>query len=229
MAARVIVFDLDDTLYPERRYACSGLRAAGAYAASAFGITRLADVSVDLFHHGRRGDVFQEALRRLGIVDSDGTIVSALVEAYRSHVPSLDLFPDVAEVLPRLQSLGRIAVLTDGYLPPQRLKVSALGLDRIANPIVYTEELGREHWKPSPTGFVRIESICGAAPQECVYVADNPRKDFVAPAERGWTTVRMRRLGTEHGPLEGQGEIQLTMSDFLELERWLLASRGRAV
>lgn len=223
----VIVFDLDDTLYPERPYARSGLRAAGAWAARACGLETLGAVAVDLFDAGRRGDVFQAALITLGVEDPQGALVARLVEAYRHHVPVLELFPDVADVLPRLDRLGRLAVLTDGYLPSQRLKIEALGVDKIASPIIYTELLGRECWKPSAAGFMTIESMCAAKPAECIYVGDNPHKDFVAPKSRGWTTVRVRRPGTEHGSTDTGTAAHIELRDFTDLERWLVRRASR--
>ena len=38
MSDLVLVFDLDDTLYPEREFALSGFRAAGRWAAAELGV-----------------------------------------------------------------------------------------------------------------------------------------------------------------------------------------------
>lgn len=220
---RIIVFDLDDTLYPERDYARSGLLAAGEVARRELAIDRLGELSVELFDAGRRGDVFHEALRMLGYADRSAGIVPMLVDAYRNHRPQLRLFPDVAAALPGLSCLGRLAILSDGYLPPQRLKVQALRLEAICNPVVYTEELGREFWKPSQRGFIAIEATCGVKPAECIYVGDNPKKDFIAPRARGWKTVRIRRSDTEHGAVDAaEGhDADVQLDDFNAFERVL--------
>ena len=42
-----------------------------------------------------------------------------------------------------------------------------------------------------------METFAGR-PDGFVYVADNPRKDFIAPRALGWRTVRIRRRGGEH-------------------------------
>jgi putative hydrolase of the HAD superfamily len=199
---RVVVFDLDDTLYPERDYARSGLREAGRVALERFGIAGFGEVAVSLFDSGRRGDIFQQALRMLGLSDTSGSLVATMRDAYRSHRPTLRMFEDVEGAIPELQSSGPLALITDGYLPPQRLKVEALGIQEVFRTIVYTEQLGREHWKPSPAGFIAVERACQAAPKECVYIGDNPAKDFIAPRQRGWRTIRVRREGTEHGHVE---------------------------
>jgi putative hydrolase of the HAD superfamily len=223
MNTHVLVFDMDDTLYPERDYVHSGLRAAGALAERELGVANLATEAIALFESGRRGDLFQQALRRLGR-QVDETTIGALVAAYRNHRPTLHFFPDVEEVLRQFRRSGAtLAVITDGHLPPQKLKADALRLPMLFNPVVFTEELGREHWKPSQRAFALIEQVCRAVPSKCVYVADNPRKDFMAPRARGWTTVRVRRPATEHAHVEALPgyEADLEVSDFTGLRRAL--------
>ena len=222
MHTRVIAFDLDDTLYPESEYVLSGLRAAGDLAARTFGLQSLAAEAIALYESGQRGTLFQQVLRRRGLPETEA-VINALVVAYRSHRPEIRLFPDVAEALPSLARLCRLAVITDGYLPPQELKVAALGVAALCDPVIYTERLGRQHWKPSPVPFMVLERACRVEPARCIYVADNPRKDFVAPRSRGWTTVRIRRPGTEHADVEAQQghHPHVELPDFGALARYL--------
>jgi putative hydrolase of the HAD superfamily len=220
VSTKTLVFDLDDTLYPERDYARSGLRAAGAAAERQFGIQGLGEIAIALFNRGRRGDIFQEALRQVQWSDVEAA-VPAMIRAYRHHSPSIRLYPDVEEVLPRLRRFGRLALITDGYLPPQQLKVQALGVESFFDPIIYTEQLGRHCWKPAEQAFISLEQTCSAAATDCVYVADNPRKDFIAPRKRGWVTIRIKRPDTEHEKASGEHDAQCEMRDFRDLERWL--------
>jgi putative hydrolase of the HAD superfamily len=72
--------------------------------------------------------------------------------------------------------------------------------------IVYTEELGREFWKPSPRGLEKLMELLQAQPAQTVYVGDNEKKDFIAPNHFGLTTVqilRPARLHTKTCPLPG--------------------------
>jgi putative hydrolase of the HAD superfamily len=220
---RVLVFDLDDTLYPEREYTLSGLTAAGEVARQRFRLEGFGADAIALFNAGQRGTLFQQVLAQRAYEDTGGLIVETLLSAFRHHLPTIRMFPDVAEVLPRMRTVCRLALLTDGYLPPQRRKVEALGLQNMFDPIVYTEELGREHWKPSHRPFELVESLCGVRPERYVYIGDNPRKDFLAPRARGWDTVRVRRDDTEHSGVEGAQDDQahVQVANFYELERWL--------
>ena len=58
---------------------------------------------------------------------------------------------------------------------------------------MYTEELGREFWKPSPLGFEKLLEMLEARPEQAVYVADNETKDFIAPNRLGLLTIQLLR------------------------------------
>jgi putative hydrolase of the HAD superfamily len=62
-----------------------------------------------------------------------------------------------------------------------------------------------------------------------VYVADNPRKDFLAPRALGWRSARVRRPGGEHASYTAApGEAaEREIISLLELES-LLAPEARA-
>jgi putative hydrolase of the HAD superfamily len=47
--------------------------------------------------------------------------------------------------------------------------------------------------KPHPMAFELTAHRFGVEHVECVYVADNPAKDFVAPNALGWLSVQVRR------------------------------------
>ena len=123
--------------------------AAGRYAAATLSLPQFEEEAIRLFDAGRRGTIFQDTLRTLGAAHLAQTAVPRLLEIYRTHRPALRLYPDAAEAIATLAPKYRLAIITDGYLPPQRLKVEALGLRDKCDPILYTEELGRDAWKPA--------------------------------------------------------------------------------
>jgi putative hydrolase of the HAD superfamily len=84
-------------------------------------------------------------------------------------------------------------LLTDGFLPAQQLKVQALGLERYFKCIIYTEQLGRQFWKPSPAGFEKLMETLNTKPENIAYVADNLIKDFIAPNKLGFSTIQIIR------------------------------------
>lgn len=205
LTAACVVFDLDDTLFLEREYVCSGFRAVGALVEERFEVTGFFEAAWRAFERGERGRTFDAALGEVG-VDPAPSLVASLVQAYRAHVPQIGLLPDAAACLERLRPGTALAVVTDGPLASQRAKATALGVHEWATVVVFTAELGPGLGKPHPTGFLAVEQATGFRGNDCLYVADNPHKDFEGPAGLGWRTARVRRPGSLHqavdsGPL----------------------------
>lgn len=209
--ARAVVFDLDDTLFPERRYVRSGYAAVGRCLRERLGTDEPYEQWLwRRFQTGRAGGAF-DALNEHFSLDLNQDAVEELVEVYRTHRPDIRPFPGATHLLAMLhQQSHRLGLLTDGYLPAQRLKLDALKIGRFFDAVVFTEELGRDAWKPSTKGFELIRERLGVDHERCAYVADNPAKDFVAPNRLGWRTVQLRWWGQVHAdnpPAEG-GEPQ---------------------
>jgi putative hydrolase of the HAD superfamily len=61
---------------------------------------------------------------------------------------------------------------------------------------VLTDILGNGFRNPHKAAFEYVTSCVEA--KQFVYVADNPVKDFTAPKQLGWITVRVRRPGVLH-------------------------------
>ena len=201
-----VVFDLDDTLYLERDYARSGFRAVGEWCAEQLGLKGIQEQAQALFDQGRRGDIFDAALDRLGVRHNAGT-VSAMVQIFREHAPHIKLLPDAVECLARLQDRVYLGLLTDGNPVSQWAKIDALGLRDRFDTTVITGEWGIEFFKPHVRGYRYLESQSGACSGRFVYVADNPSKDFFAPRTLGWNAIRVRRPGGLHEPQECSSEL----------------------
>jgi len=197
-----VVFDLDDTLYDEIDYCRSGFAAVAEFLANLPGsptAERIFDCFWKQFTAGNRTKTFDAAIEELGIA-CDDRFIGELVKVYRNHIPKITLPADSREVLSRLNAKYTLALLTDGFLPAQRLKVQALGLEKYFKCIVYTEQLGREFWKPSPAGFEKLMETLNAKPENIAYIADNQMKDFIAPNKLGFLSVQIilpRRIHTE--------------------------------
>jgi len=217
----LVVFDLDDTLYLEADFVRSGFAAVEA----ALRIDGLAATAWALHEDGLRATALTEALRRHGR-EATAVGVGRAVEIYRTHRPSIDLAPDAAATLTTLAEHSGVvlALLTDGYAATQRNKIQALGLGRWIQRIVVTDELGpdRAYWKPHPEAFRRLQGERRSA--ACVYVADNPRKDFDAPVQLRWRTVRLRRPGGlwEREP-DGAARPEATIPELSTLDAHLRA------
>lgn len=193
MSGLVLVFDLDDTLYPEREFALSGFAAAGRWAEAELGIADLAADMTRLLDGGQLGALFKLALAAK-VPDHTAEHLAGLLEAYRGHEPTLALFEDAGWALAHFAPQAKLGLITDGTHHVQAKKVTALGIAPHFREIVYTHALGgREFSKPHPMSYERVEQALGAHGDQFVYVGDNPSKDFVVPNARGWTSIMIER------------------------------------
>jgi putative hydrolase of the HAD superfamily len=203
---QAVVFDLDDTLYPERDYVRSGYAAVAEHLRRRFGRNELFEdwLWARFCRHTAAGAF--DALNQRFALGLQGVEIDELVQVYRQHVPSIRPYPGVADMLSVLHARYQLGLLTDGYMPAQRLKLDALKLGRFFDMLVFTEEMGRDSWKPAADGFERIAESLQTPHRVCCYVGDNPAKDFVAPNRLGWRTVQMFHPGQTHAqkpPAEG--------------------------
>lgn len=174
----VVVLDLDDTLYKEADYQDSGLREVCDWIEALYGRSLVGELE-ELKRQGER-DLLGALCRLAGLPFS---VKESLLWIYRLHEPCINLDPVVKGAIQLLESLCRVAILTDGRSVSQRKKLKALGLMHI--PAYISEEHGSE--KPSP---LRFELIMRDMPAlDYVYVADNPKKDFLAPNALNWKTI----------------------------------------
>jgi putative hydrolase of the HAD superfamily len=188
---RALILDLDDTLYPERRFLLSGFAAVAAEVERMTGLgarTVFTDL-VRSWRAGRRGHAFQDLCDRRGIGPD---VVPRLVAAYREHAPRLRVPRTTRQVLEALRPRFRVAVLTNGLPAVQRRKVVALDLERFVDQVVYANEHGDGRGKPDPVVFIHAVSSLGVSADEAVMVGDDPECDIAGAREAGLRTIRVR-------------------------------------
>ena len=188
-----IVFDLDDTLYPESSYVASGFNVVAKWVSINFlkDETECYDILWGFFKDGIRGDTFNRLLDKFRI-DSK-LYIDILVDIYHNHEPNILPYKDAEELLKVIKPKYKIGLLSDGVVEIQLKKLTALKLDKFFDAIVISDELGRENWKPSILPYNTICNRLGVPPQNTVYVADNPLKDFKGTKSIGMHSVRIHR------------------------------------
>lgn len=195
---RVIVFDLDDTLYLERSYVESGLRAVGSWARACLGLDGLGPMMLARFAAGYRTRIFDDSLTTAGVVPAPA-LIARMLDVYRQHRPSIQLEADVEAFFDCPPPRTGFAIITDGFIDAQRRKIRALDLYRRGVVLgICTDRWGRDAWKPHPRAYLHAQAFFGLGPECFTYVADNPVKDFHAPTVLGWDTVRIVRPGSLH-------------------------------
>ena len=221
-SVRCLVLDMDDTLYLERDYVKSGFLAVGKLIQEKYDCGRFYQLAWAAFEAGGRGKIFNEVMEELSL-PADSETISRLVTCYREHVPDISLLPDAGDCLERLDA-GRLWVLTGGPPDSQSNKFTALTLPSKVSGVVYSGDLGEGYDKPHPRGFLLIEEWSEFGGDECVYIGDNPMKDFAGPRLLGWRTVRIRRPDSLHESVESNADVDLEIIDLKELTSCLESS-----
>ena len=223
---RAIVFDLDDTLYPERDYVLSGFKAVAAWAKTQLSISSELGFNElnTLFEEGVRGNTFDKWLEKHRLKSN---WVPQMVEVYRNHEPDIKPYPEAPGLLKKLHSDFRLGLLSDGYSSVQKRKLASLRLESFFDAIVLSDEWGRNSWKPNPRPFEIVVDKLGVNVFEAIYVADNPIKDFYGARSICMHTIRIRHCDglyshlepptLEHAPdaeIKDLREMETILSDF---------------
>lgn len=188
-------FDLDDTLYKEADYVVSGYRCVAASISEECEMPA-DDIAAFLLAHRPRG--FEDAIAKYGIKRLS---VADMDEIYRAHVPDIQLVEGAHRLLEALKAAGHTLVLiTDGSSRRQRAKIAALGIEGFFDDIIISGETGAD--KTTPVPWQRAERLLTEADdatewhsgqyRRCIYIGDNPTKDFHMARRRGWHTIMLR-------------------------------------
>jgi putative hydrolase of the HAD superfamily len=185
-----VLFDLDDTLYPQAAW-LDGAWAAVARCGATLGVPEaefhlalraVAALGTD------RGRIIDRALERCGSAHVD---VAPFVDAFRRHTPArLDCYPGVLDELHALSTIVPVGIVTDGDPVIQRAKVRALALN--VDVVVCSDDNGREHRKPDPLPFRTALDALALEACDAVVVGDRPDKDVAGAIAAGMRAVRVR-------------------------------------
>ncbi|MBU2930117.1 HAD family hydrolase [Winogradskyella psychrotolerans] len=175
----VVVFDLDDTLYNELDFLKSAYRSIAEF----LDLDNWKPLYSKMFSLYRcKINVFKT------LAESHNIELSVLVDLYRNHQPEIQLFEGVLDIFEAIKSKGGyIAIITDGRSKTQRAKLKSLGILNYLDFIVISEESGKE--KPDSANFKAIEQALSGV--QYYYIADNLKKDFIAPNTLGWKSVAL--------------------------------------
>jgi putative hydrolase of the HAD superfamily len=188
----ILIFDLDDTLYDERTYVNSGLKAVAKYGQEKFGWDAAASYKYmkEVLEKDGRGQVFDSWLAANGKISR--SLVMKCVKVYRHHNPELHISPQIQNLLVKLFPKYQLYLVTDGHKVVQQKKVEALNISKFFRKVMITHRYGIRNSKPSIYCFYRIREMEQCEWNEMVYIGDNPAKDFVNLNPLGITTVRVK-------------------------------------
>ena len=223
MRVKVIVFDLDDTLYSEIKFVQSGFRTVAEYLHTLHpkhSVESLYALMLQELEQNGRGKVFDVVLEHLGCKSKK--MVQKALSIYRLHTPKLTLPQESLEILEYyFGQKTPLYIVTDGNKIVQHNKIKALDLEKFLKKSFITHRYGKIHAKPSPYCFIKIAKQEGVAYEDIVYIADNSNKDFVAIKKLGFRTIRIKQGMFEHVQKPKEYQAEREIESLLELKEIL--------
>lgn len=193
---KVVLFDLDDTLYLERDYVYSGYKVVANFIGEKYNLSsddlyfKMIELSKESY-----SNVFNRLFNFYGIkIDNDG--LKKIIEIYKNHFPNIKLCKDSEKAINILLENGvRLGLITDGDSIQQRNKINALKIEKYFEKIIITDELApnREFWKPNKKSFEIMVDFFKEEPRNMLYIGDNLNKDPFGALEVGINFKQIRR------------------------------------
>jgi len=172
---KLLVFDLDDTLYKEIDFVKSGYE-------SIIQNLMLPENTIDnmMTWYFKGLNVFDLLIINFNLsIDKE-----SLLDIYRHHYPSLQLPESTKKVLNYFRKSNQpMSLITDGRSKTQRNKLKSLGILDFFDKIIVSDEIGSS--KPCIENYKAVMSL---EYKDYVYIADNTTKDFIAPSLLKWDT-----------------------------------------
>lgn len=197
-----VVFDLDDTLYSEKQYIKSGYKAV----ASILGSELYAEKLWKYFEQGL--PAIDMLLNELDCIEKK----EECLNIYREHIPEISLYEGVSDLISELLHRNiKVGVITDGRVSGQKKKIQALGLEKLVNDIIITDELGGIQFrKPCDIAFRIMQHRWKIPFEQMIYVGDNVEKDFQAPKQLGMRSIFFKN---KDGLYQGEDIDDIQMID----------------
>ena len=150
--------------------------------------------------------VWEQTLAQFGITDGPLAYEAArlyTLERRNTYV----LFPDVEDVLRQLRPRCRIGIVTNGATGTQREKIAVTGLDRYADVVKVSGELG--YGKPAPRIFQDALADLGIQTVEAAHVGDSLLSDVAGAKAAGIMAVWVNRDGRRPQEVDVQPDAEV--------------------
>ncbi len=155
---------------------------------------------------GYRNAAWQDGLAAAGLADGDALapqLSQAFRQAFRSHCPA---YIDVPRTLDLVAPGRALAVVTNGIIDVQRIKLAVSGLRRHFRVLIASSEVGAG--KPDPRLFEAALASLGLPPDEVIVIGDSPEKDLAGAKAAGLRRIWLDRAGATGGAVEAEATIR---------------------
>ncbi|MGO4536535.1 HAD family hydrolase [Leifsonia sp. 2MCAF36] len=246
-APRVVLFDLDDTLFAHRAAVEAGILVYAETLGPPYGaleadevVTIWHDLEEEHYHSYLAGDLDFEGQRRArardfaerhGVRLNDEEASAWFADYFEHYVAAWSLHDDAIptfEALERTLPGVRFGLITNGDLAFQRRKVETVGLDARIEHLIASGELGVV--KPDAAIFHAACQTFGVRPDQAAYVGDRLRTDAIGAAQAGLTGVWLNRRDAVPSPDDELDAVTAgvhTIHSLAELAPLLSRSMGR--
>ncbi|MDR6973194.1 HAD family hydrolase [Leifsonia shinshuensis] len=214
---RVVLFDLDDTLFAHRAAVESGILRYAETLGAPYGALEAEeltsiwhDLEEEHYHsylagrldfEGQRQARARDFAARHGVALTDEQASAWFADYFEHYVAAWSLHDDTTAALDALERAipgVRFGLITNGDLAFQRRKVEAVGLDARMEHLIASGELGVA--KPDPAIFRAACAAFGVTEAEAAYVGDRLRTDAIGAAQAGLTGVWLNRRDAVPSP-----------------------------
>lgn len=189
---RAVLFDLDDTLYRERRFVLSGCAEVARVIEASHAIPAARTFA---FRRSRFRRVGRDGLLQALCQEMDLPLreVPACVAHIRGHAPRLRLPRETIDTLRGLRADGfRLGILTNGLVSTQRRKVTALGVLPLVDAVTYGHAHAAEG-KPDHACFAAALEQLQVPAAATVFLGDHPINDIGGARRAGMRTIWLDR------------------------------------
>tara|TARA_B100000989_G_C19483372_1_gene446237 strand:+ start:441 stop:1118 length:678 start_codon:yes stop_codon:yes gene_type:complete len=188
---KIIVMDLDDTIYDENSFFNNGLDQVSRYL-SKYLNKSYKGIYNDLLLINLEYDRDKIFNRYLDFnIKNKKKLISNCIQIYRYNNKIISPYPDAQKFLNLYK--GKLFLVTDGNKKVQSHKVNLLKIKKYFKKIYITRRFGIRYEKPSLYCFKKILKTENSSWENLCYIGDNPNKDFINLNKSGSITVRMLR------------------------------------
>lgn len=185
MKPKVVIFDLDNTLYDEHEYLIEVIKY--------FENEHKVDMSNALLKLDKdirqlSGDILKNILdlaEAYNSVNHDNLFLS-----YQNCEADINISIQFKLLLAELKVQGIYsAILTNGVLAVQKNKVRCLQLESMVDQVFYARSEGAKYEKPHVNAFLKVADAFNVKTQDCVMIGDNINNDIQGALNAGMQAI----------------------------------------
>jgi len=205
--AKIIAFDLDNTIYDEYDYFIK--------------VIEEAKIKISLEREDFRiirsesNDILSSILKKYELFSEVNKNI--LFEKYKTIKNEVKVSIASTKTIDTISKYYNTCILTNGIIQVQKNKIRTLSIDNLFNEILFARSAGMENEKPSHKSFQMICDHFQCEQREVVFVGDHPINDIQGAKKTGMTTVWISEF-TTHKEIPPEADYHIrSLSDLSKI------------